>query len=166
MRFNGGAKVPYVFISREKFNFCLFWTKIEWVSEKCVFFFSTAVFFFFGSLRMSEWVKCELFLGKKNTKKCWKKKIHDQNSIMFENCLIYLFLTFFCRYYFFFEWVAFKLFLGKKIQLYFFSGKKNTKFSQIEWVSGVQTFPGKKKKYDTFGYGHFISKFGIMRETK
>ena len=59
-------KIPY-FFSGKSLTFAIFGQKSsEWV--KFVFFFSTAVFFP-GSLRMSEWVKCELFLGKK----CWKK---------------------------------------------------------------------------------------------
>ena len=121
----------------------------EWV--KNVYFFFPLLYFFFSAPWewVSEW-NVNFSWEKKNTKKCWKKKIHDQNSIMFENCLIYLFLTFFCRYYFFFEWVAFKLFLGKKNTTLFFLAEKKIQNSlkSSEWV-GYKLFRG-KKKYDTF----------------
>ena len=110
------AEVSYFWFPGKSVTFTIFGQK--W--NLC--FFSSAVFFFFGSLRMSAWVKCELLLGKKKRKKLLGKKIHILNSKNFENCLIYIFLIFFCRYYFFSEWVAFKLFLEKK-QL-FFSAKK------------------------------------------
>ena len=58
------AQVSYFFISPEKLIFDNFLAKIEWVREICVFF---AVLFFFlvRPLKMSEWVKCKLFRGRK-----------------------------------------------------------------------------------------------------
>ena len=41
----GGAKVPYFFISQEKFKFVHFLGKIELVSKKAVFFFPSCFFF-------------------------------------------------------------------------------------------------------------------------
>ena len=97
----------------------------EW---KCCIFFSSAVFFF-RLLNLREWVDFKLFLGKKtffgfcffflNTfPKFEKIRKVPKNSIK------YLFLDlFFCRYLIFFEWVACKLFLGKKKFVFFFSKK-------------------------------------------
>ena len=124
----------------------------EWVT--IVFFFHGCIFFS-GSLRMSEWVKCELFLGKKKYKKMLEKKNTRPKFDNVRKLPNLPFFDLFLQILFFFEWVAFKLFLGKKknTTLFFLAEKKNTKFSQIEWVSGVQTFPG-KKKYDTFASRH------------
>ena len=58
------------FFSPEKFDFYHFLAKIEWVSENAVFFFPPC-FFFFPSLKSSEWVGCKLFQEK------MKKKFQD-----------------------------------------------------------------------------------------
>ena len=107
----------------------------EW---KMCFFFSTA-FFFSGLPKLSEWVGCKLFLekkvGKKKQPKCEK---------ITKNTCFWPFFVDICAPG---EWVAFKLFLGKKKHLVFFLWKKKTKFSKIEWVSGGKLFPGKKIRY-------------------
>ena len=126
------------FFSREKFENRHFWEKIEWVSQ----FFFFRLCFFFRPLRSSEWVGYKLFLGKKNTHFCWKKKtLQKCKSTCFSGGAVFLPS----------EWLS-NFSWEKKIQLYFFSknGKKKTKISENEWVSGVKLFP-EKKKYDTFG---------------
>ena len=68
----------------------------------------------------------------------------------FENCLIYLFFLPFFDDIIFFRVSGFQTFPGKKkTTCIFFVDKcgKKTKYSQIEWVSEVQTFPGKKIRY-------------------
>ena len=104
-------KVSYFFISREKFNFRHFWAKIEGVSQNGVFFHRC--FFQVPGEWVSEW-NVNFFREKKKTKKCWEKKIHDQNSIMFENCLIYLFFDLFLQILFFFRVSGFQTFPRKK----------------------------------------------------
>ena len=152
-KINDVAKVSYFFISLEKFIFDHFSAKIEWVSENGVFF-SSAVFFF-RPLKMSEWVKCKLFPGKKKQQqqKKWEKKTPPKC----EKLLILPFLTIFDLFLgtskILGEWVACKLFLGKKNNCFFFlKQEKKNKVLRI-WVSEWEVNFSGEKKYDTFGSG-------------
>ena len=86
------AKVPYFFISREKFNFCHFWSKIEWASENVVFF-QCCIFFSGSWIWVSEWTLN--FSWKKNTQFFWEKKFPSKIRKVPKNSIKYLFLTFF-----------------------------------------------------------------------
>ena len=124
----------------------------EWVSKNGVFFFFPTLFFFSRPLKSSEWVTGKLFLGKKKKttfdRKKKKKQRKKWNST--KGAVFYRFWPFFGVFRLSTEWVACKLFLGKKKNSLFFffpkHGKKKTKIAQSEWVSTPQSFPGKKKK--------------------
>jgi len=75
-------------------------------------------------------------------------------------CFFFSGAVFFFRPLILSEWVQCKLFLRKKknkLKIGNFGPEEKTTYffsrstSETEWVSDPQTFPGRKKKYDTFG---------------
>ena len=134
----GEPKVPYFFISPEKFVFAHFWgISNEWMKK--LFFFFPGLFFFFPPQKSNEWMAFELFRGKekkqKNTQKSWKKK-HKQlllkKSELDQNLI---------------EWpMNLSAEKKKKQNLFFFfpaSRKKKYTIFGFEWMNDQRTYPRK-----------------------
>ena len=146
-------KVPYFFISLEKFIFVTFLTKSsEWV-KTLYFFFSDTGNKKIQTFEMSEWVRLKLFQEKKNTRKkntdLGKKKIQRKMGLKMAILKKYCFPPIFLYKLLQKSWVSGTwTFPGKKNTTVFFFplfGKKNTDVPKFEWVSEHKLFRGKNK---------------------
>ena len=128
-----------IFFSWKSLFFDIFGEKSsEWV-KSCIFFFRGCIFFF-RPLKTSEWVGSKLFLGKKKYTFLLGKKNTPQkckNTFLQRGAAAQPS-----------EWLSnYSWEKNKYICIFFFPEirkKKNTQFSQNEWVSGVKLFLGKK----------------------
>ena len=140
-------------------------------------FFFPALFFFSLGLKSSEWVGCKLFHKKKKQKisqDFWGKKKNKINTVKNGKTAYFTFFwPFFGDINFFVEWVACKLFPGKKKKLFSFPDgkKKNNKISQKRVSEWATNFSGKKKirylcSYMSFGVRSGVSIFLIFSGVK
>ena len=118
-------------------------SKLKWC------FFSNAVLFSVLSKCVSDWsVNFLREKRKKNINMCRKKQ--KKLRWNFNNCIIYLFFTYFWRYLFFCEWGTCQLFLDKRKNnrfLFLESGEEKTKFPKSSKELMCKLFPGKNIRY-------------------